>query len=202
MRIKSKAIVGALGATAVAGAVVMTGTTSAYFFDAEKATANTITAGSLDLEYSLSGSAVQGNKVDIRNMKPGDSETLKVTVTNKGSVAGYLGADVSNVQELENTAVEPERELGDSDNTAGELGKSLEVYFDGRYIDLPAGNIRNLDEAIMVAFKGRELAPNESKTAELKIKTPFGKKSDGNGYMTDSYSFDLDLELSQSPLPW
>jgi predicted ribosomally synthesized peptide with SipW-like signal peptide len=202
MRIRSKAIVGALGATAVAGAVVMTGTTSAYFFDAETATANTIKAGSLDLEYSLSGSAVQGGEVDIRNMKPGDSETLKVTVKNAGTVAGYLGADVSNVQELENKAVEPERELGDADDTAGELGKSLEVWFDGRIADVPAGNIKNLDEAVMVGFKGRELGAGQSKTVELKIKTPTGKKGDGNGYMTDSYSFDLDLELSQSTFPW
>jgi hypothetical protein len=196
MQFKNKAIVGAIGATAVGAAVVMTGASSAYFFDAEQAAANTITAGSLDLEYSLAGSAVKGGKVVLENVKPGDSETLKVTVKNAGTVDGFLSIDAANIQDLESGVLEPE--TGDTDAT-GELGDTLQVWLDGKWLDLPLGDLDDLNEFMTKYLANAPLKAGKSATVELKIKAPYGKKGDYNNIMSDTYSYDLDMSLSQQP---
>jgi predicted ribosomally synthesized peptide with SipW-like signal peptide len=202
MRIKSKAIVGALGATAVGAAVVMTGTTSAYFFDAETAAGNTITAGKLDLDVKLSGEAVDPatGKIAIENMVPGSVRTLSVKVTNNGTIPGYLGASMGNVVNAENGIIEPEQAF-DNTATTGELGKALHVVVRNGWI-VKSYDIDELDEAVEfgLGLLDRSLAPTKSKTVDLTIATDFGKKNQGNDYMTDSVVADFDVELSQNPL--
>ena len=89
-----KKILLSLAIIGVAAAVVV-GATSAYFSDTETSSGNTFTAGTIDL--TLGGTGATG--VSFTNMAPGDIESADITVTNDGSLAGWLGARSSYVEE-------------------------------------------------------------------------------------------------------
>lgn len=188
MRIKNKAIVGGLAATAVGAAVVMTGASSAYFFDAEAVDGNKIEAGTLDLEYAISGTAVNGGKISLANLKPGDERTVKVSVTNVGSVDGVLAAAVTNIQDLENKVIEPEGK--DDTEASGELDRDLQVWV-GNY---KVGSIESLPKAI--GNVDLEAGQTHAATFTLKV-ADAGTPGAGNDIMSDSYAFDVDLSLKQ-----
>lgn len=80
----------------VIGAVSVTafGATSAYFTDTETSTGNTFTAGTLDLTLNETG----GAPINLTNMQPGDMSSGTITVTNVGSLAGWLGAKSAYVE--------------------------------------------------------------------------------------------------------
>ena len=69
--------------------------TFAYFSDTETSGGNTFTAGTIDL--TLSGTGATG--VTFGNMAPGDTASATITVTNIGSLSGWLGARSSYVEE-------------------------------------------------------------------------------------------------------
>ena len=68
--------------------------TMAYFSDTETSNGNTFTAGTLDLTLGESG----GAPISLTNMAPGDTASGTITVTNDGSLAGWLGAKSSYVE--------------------------------------------------------------------------------------------------------
>lgn len=63
--------------------------TVAYFSDTETSTGNILQAGTLDLILEESGGT---SPITLTNMKPGDTVTGSITVTNAGSLAGSLYA--------------------------------------------------------------------------------------------------------------
>lgn len=73
-----------LAVIAVAGAVAI-GATTAYFSDTENSTGNTFTAGTLDLKV---GGQDVIPIINIGNLKPGDSGSYAIDVSNTGSVTG------------------------------------------------------------------------------------------------------------------
>ena len=76
--ILSLAIVGVVGAVAIGGTI-------AYFSDTETSTGNTFTAGTLD--FNIIDPVAAGHQVfDVSNMKPGDTVTKYIVVTNDGSL--------------------------------------------------------------------------------------------------------------------
>lgn len=68
-------------------ALVTTGT-FAYFSDTEESTGNTFTAGTIDLTLGES----DGAPITLTNMKPGDTASGTMTVTNVGTLPGSLYA--------------------------------------------------------------------------------------------------------------
>ncbi len=77
----SLSVIAAVAAIAVGGTI-------AYFSDTETSSGNTFTAGTLDLTLGESG----GAPITLTNMKPGDSGSGIITVSNVGSLAGKLYA--------------------------------------------------------------------------------------------------------------
>lgn len=72
----------------------VTSATMAYFSDTATSSGNTFTAGTLDLTLGESG----GAPISLINMQPGDTGSGTITVTNAGSLAGWLGAKSSYVE--------------------------------------------------------------------------------------------------------
>ncbi len=83
----TRKIITSLMVIAVAAMMVGMGT-FAYFSDTETSSGNTFTAGTLDLTLTESG----GAPISLTNMKPGDSASGSITVTNVGTLPGSLYA--------------------------------------------------------------------------------------------------------------
>lgn len=214
MQKKNKALVGALGATAVGAAVVLTGASSAYFIDEEAHNnGSSITAGTLDLVYTAASTkgAIDG-PITVSNVKPGWAETYTFTLTNEGSVPGTASLALNKISDLENGSPEMEgsgpngREGGpgaDSQNI-GDLGGAVwvnvsplrsQAAFDGMLYQF----VEYSDTALF------DLAPGETKSVTVQMSIPdHGEAVDQHGryidnmIMTDSYTFDVDLSLRQS----
>lgn len=191
MQNKRKAIIGGLAASAVSAAVVMTGASSAFFFDLEQHKGNEINAGTLDLMTLVDGSYKE--PITIKDMQPGDSKTFTVTVKNEGSVAGDLYADIVKVSDLENGVMEPE--TGDTDAT-GELGGLLQVNVAG----IGSANIDTV--AAQGPWKLATIAGHApSSSYKVTVSLPEGERGEYNNIMSDSYTFDIDLGLVQAGKP-
>ena len=123
-RILSSIMVIAVAATMIVGA------STAYFSDVESSNGNTFTAGKLDLK--IDGGDVNVVKFNSTNMKPGDQPTGKYTLTNAGTINGYLDITKVTVTNSENGLTEPEIEAGDTTADVGELAQLLNIrlYFD------------------------------------------------------------------------
>lgn len=78
----------------------------AYFSDAETSTGNTFTAGTLDL--NLDGGNTNVVKFNVSNASPGSSGGGTWTVTNVGTMAGYLDLEATGVTESIGTTTDPE----------------------------------------------------------------------------------------------
>lgn len=116
MRNRFKLAAGGVGVAAVAASVVLTGGTSAYFYDLEKSTGNQIEACDFDLTWrssnlkavsqapSSQASATRTNgdgflngadgAFTLANLQPGDAYSVQLNVRNAGSCAGGLYTDV------------------------------------------------------------------------------------------------------------
>jgi predicted ribosomally synthesized peptide with SipW-like signal peptide len=111
-------------------AIMIAGATTAYFSDVETSNGNTFTAGKLDLQIDDGDANVV--KFNITNMKPGDQPTGKYTLTNIGTINGYLDITKVTVTDNENDLTEPEVSAGDTTANVGELSSLLNIrlYFD------------------------------------------------------------------------
>ena len=93
------------------------GGTWAYFSDTETSTGNTFTAGTLNLVNVISGTGAKSTvteQVDglndwvvVANLAPGDSGTITWTLSNSGTLDGYLTI-TSSVVTTDNGVTEPE----------------------------------------------------------------------------------------------
>jgi len=91
----------------------------AYFNDIETGNGNSFTAASLDL--NIDGGDVNVVKFTVGNMRPGNQPKAKFTLTNVGTIDGYLDLENIIVTSYENTRIDPEKEAGDT--TGGNPGK-------------------------------------------------------------------------------
>jgi len=103
---------------------------SSYFSDVETTTANTFTAGTLDLQVGTANPTVE--QISIPALKPGDNGTAASwQLQNLGSIAGDLNISVGAITDYENTRSALEQAAGDTTAgaTQGELGQNLNVSF-------------------------------------------------------------------------
>jgi predicted ribosomally synthesized peptide with SipW-like signal peptide len=96
----------------------------AYFSDTETSTGNTFTAGTLNLKVGDTDPTTW--KITISGLKPGDSGSRSVTVTNTGTLDGKLSISFINLVDNENGLTEPEVKL-DDDDSSGELAENLNL---------------------------------------------------------------------------
>jgi predicted ribosomally synthesized peptide with SipW-like signal peptide len=94
----------------------------AYFNDTEKSEGNKFTAGTMDLELSVTGAGVTGTHFEMGDVAPGDSGRYVFNLKNTGSIAGTLSAHFSEITNLPGTTPEPE-----PGSDYGELGANLYV---------------------------------------------------------------------------
>jgi predicted ribosomally synthesized peptide with SipW-like signal peptide len=78
----------------------------AYFSDTETSTGNTFTAGTLDL--NLDGGNTNVVKFTVGSVVPGDSGNGTWTVSNVGSIDGYLDLESVGITEGVGTSTDPE----------------------------------------------------------------------------------------------
>jgi predicted ribosomally synthesized peptide with SipW-like signal peptide len=112
--------------TIVLVCILIGGSVYAYFSDTETSTGNTFTAGTVDL--NLDGGNTNVVKFTVGDVKPGDNGTGTWTVTNAGSIDGYL--DLENVSVTEGTGATTDPELVDEPTHADttQLGNYLMVH--------------------------------------------------------------------------
>ena len=110
--------------------VLAIGSTTAYFSDTEISSANTFTAGTLDL--TVDGGDVDIVKFNINNMRPGNQPKGTYTLKNVGTVPGNLSLSSITITNTENNWTEPEQNAGDSSSTLGELSQvvNLRIFLD------------------------------------------------------------------------
>jgi predicted ribosomally synthesized peptide with SipW-like signal peptide len=92
--------------TIVLVCALMGGGVYAYFSDTETSTGNTFTAGTLDL--NLDGGNTNVVKFTVGDVAPGDSGNGTWTVSNVGSIDGYLDLESVGVSEDVGTSTDPE----------------------------------------------------------------------------------------------
>ena len=110
--------------------VLAIGATTAYFSDTETSSANTFTAGTLDLK--LDGGDEDIVKFSITNMRPGNQPKRSFSFMNAGSLSGELILSSAIITDTENGILEPEGDAGDTTDPLGELSTvvNLRIFYD------------------------------------------------------------------------
>ncbi len=195
-RILLSIMVIAIAATMVAGA------TTAYFSDVERSNGNTFTAGKLDLQ--IDGGDVNVVKFNVTNMKPGSQPTGHYTLTNIGTIDGYLDITKVTVTDSENDLTEPEIEAGDTTPDVGELSSLLNIrlYFDNDkdgYISNGDTMIYNGKLNVMpTSFNLDKLIPaGGSVTIIGNAVIDWWPSNSDNVAQSDTCTYDLEFTLSQ-----
>ena len=110
--------------------VLAIGATTAYFSDTETSSANTFTAGTLDLK--LDGGDTNVIKFTPSNLKPGSQPKGTFRFLNDGSLSGKLILSNVNIIDHENGRIDPEKAAGDTTDGIGELSSvvNLRIFYD------------------------------------------------------------------------
>ena len=175
------ALLGVLLVAALAGAG-----TFAYFSDTETSSGNTFTAGTLDLAV---GDENPNNSPDftIGDVKPGDSGTITYTLTNIGTIDGYL--DLSGINVTDGPGPTPESEPT-PDN--GELSANINVTVTLGTSVLYTGALNGIAASYDADVA---LAASESTTLTIDWAVP---EDAGNDIQGDVTTVGLTVELDQT----
>ena len=199
--------VGAASSAAGAGTV-------ALFEDTEASTGNSVQAGTLDL--TVDGDPANA-VLHVEDAVPDGSGTQSTTITNGGSLPGYLQFAITDFRSAENGVNEPEadddeendpRGTGSGDDRSGELGEHLELK-----MKLVAGETErwlvddasiDVDGARTIAARIRlgerdlgelELSPGET----VQLVAEYRLHNVGNEIQSDSFEIDAVFGLAQEP---
>jgi spore coat-associated protein N len=199
LELTRRRILGGIGTIGAASAAAGAGT-FAYFSDTESSTGNTVTAGTLDL--TPNGSSVE--TFSLADVKPSDSGTETIGLTNAGSLPGYLNVSVDVTADSENSLEEPEP--SDDDTTSGELAEALdvEIGLDG---DENGSIDTSLATADLIGVSGltgvtynpnHQLDPSDGSDNDVDFVFDWNvPASVGNEIQGDSFTVDFTFELSQ-----
>lgn len=198
---KVRALVGATGVSAVVAAVSLSGGTSAFFYDAQHFNNNSITACTLKLapivvnttETDAKTSTVasipnpDAQSVVIGDLAPGQAFETTYTITNTGSCAGDLYADIS------------------SENYQPGSSKNNPLW-DAIQMEVKGGTVDYSNTLGLVAdhfpAKIATLQPQETITLKADYNVPDHKRptpldSGDNLIQGQQLNFDVDFALSQ-----
>lgn len=134
--------------------------------------------------------------IRIGGVAPGDSGVVRTAVRNDGTESGRLSLHVENVTDAENELLEPERDVGDTDET-GELSGavSVRVSVGEDYLVGGEGTWVRLSELETVAFENTTLEAGETRSLDVEWRVDAAV---GNEIQSDSAVVDVTLVLSQT----
>lgn len=186
---------------------VAIGATTAYFSDTEISSANTFTAGTLDLKVNGKDSEI--THIARTGIKPGPHYTEQLgggwNITNSGTVPGTVTVTLKNVKNYENGCLEPEISSGDVtcgvEDNQGDLGSGLLTNIVWSLNQAPWGSVSptftsiNAAQNVPVTGDKFHLEPGETKAIYLNINwDTSGNDNLGQG---DSIEFDVEFTLNQ-----
>jgi len=187
-------LIGVVAAAAIGGTI-------AFFFARRTTTANRFTAGTLDLNVSSNGQALEPFVIDNMGENGNISGTKTWVVKNTGTLPGRVFVRLQNVANQENGCNDQETnaEPACAADTEGELGGVIiaKVAWDGT--DRVQSTLATADQSTIGlawnALPEIDLAPGEEKN--LTIHWATDENGYGNEVQSDSLSFDLDVRLVQ-----
>jgi predicted ribosomally synthesized peptide with SipW-like signal peptide len=176
-----------------------------WFTDVETSNANTFSAGSLDLTLDEKN-GVNVIKWTIGPMVPGNQPKAfgTFTLTNDGTIAGYLDMENISVTSQENDLIDPESDAGDNSDLEGELEDVLNLEL---FHDLNCNGVFDTDDTEFFNDRVGSIAPSYN----LDIPIPVGESvcitgifnwwstPEDSQAMTDSFDLNISFELSQVP---
>ena len=180
--------------------VLAIGATTAYFSDTEVSSANTFTAGTLDLTLDGGDSDIQ--KFNLNGMRPGNQPKGTYTLKNVGTVPGKLSLSTILVTDYENIWSEPEQSAGDSTNSIGELSHVVNLRI---FLDLGGDGWISTGDPVVYNDKVVNLPPTldlgKTLTANEEVKVVFlfdwWNTAMDNQAQNDSMVLDLAFTLQQ-----
>lgn len=210
-------VLGGLATIGAAGAATGAGTMAA-FSDTETSSANTVSAGTLNLSMNTTNDAA----ISLTNAKPGDSGFIALELVNEGSLAGSLDVNIGSVAadgsfsaSLVTDSDGTDSEFESSPGSDGELDDNInvEVGLDDSFTGTTgydeggsySGTIDTsivsdtLANAVGSYNTNKPIAANgdtgDSTTLILTYSIP---TSAGNDIQGDSVAFDIQAELNQN----
>jgi len=176
--------------------VLAVGATTAYFSDTETSSANTFTAGTLDLK-------LDGGDTDIvkfsPTVRPGSQPKGTFRFKNVGSLPGKLILSSVTITDRENGRIEPEIEANDTTDGVGELSflVDLTIFYDvdksGWY---SPGDIEVFDGRVNTLSSALDLISNIPAGEEENIVFIFNWQSSPNDNLAQGDDFILDLAFT------
>jgi predicted ribosomally synthesized peptide with SipW-like signal peptide len=194
----SLAVVGITSAIAI-------GATSAYFSDTETSSANTFTAGTLDLAIDGQNGSQVTTKYTLTNWYPGKSSMVGgFTVKNTGTVSGKFWMEIKNVVNNENGVSLVEANAGDTTTgaTEGELGQFISGYFQENvgpnwyHLNPSISSLNSIVGTHLIPADGGVLNPGQE--IPIVFYTNWVPTATDNVAQGDSVSFDLVFHLDQN----
>ena len=187
-------LIGVIAAAAVGGTI-------AFFFARRTTTANRFTAGTLDLNVSSNGQALEPFVIDNMGENGNISGTKTWVVKNTGTLPGRVFVRLQNVANQENGCNDQEKnaESACEADTEGELGGVVIAKVAWNGTDRVQSTLATADQSTIGlawnALPDIVLAPGEEKN--LTIHWATDENGYGNEVQSDSLSFDLDVRLVQ-----
>ncbi len=176
----------------------------AYFSDTETSTGNTFVAGTLDL--NLDGGNTNVVKFTVSDVKPGDSGNGTWTVTNVGSIDGYLDLESISVTEGIGTTTDPELADESTQADTNQLGNYLlghlfiDTNNDGNWdageTDIFATNASPAAINTIAASYALDLSLTSSSTNYVTLAWSVPTSTD-NRIQGDNVTLDMTFELQQ-----
>ena len=190
----SVGLVGAVASIAGAGAF-------AFFTAQRTTTANKFTAGTLDLNVTANGNALEPFVIENMGANANIDGTKTWTIKNTGTLPGRLLVRLQNISNKENGCNDQEKaaESACDQNNDGELGAdiNLKVALDG--VDKVESTIATANQSVIGnawnALTPIVMQPNEERTVTAHWATD--ETQYGNEVQSDSVDFDVNFRLIQ-----
>ena len=184
-KMMSKKILASIVVVGILALAIGWGTYS-YFSDTETSSGNTFSAGTLDLKVDN-----KDDPLDVffnfTNVKPGDSGSRSVVLSNAGTLNGKAYIHFKNVVDNRGTTPEPEPTPDE-----GELSKNLKIKVSNGTATVVEGFLYDIK---CNSYLLGTIAGGGSLTVTIEWSIPSGV---GNVIMGDSVTFDIEFSLVQA----
>jgi predicted ribosomally synthesized peptide with SipW-like signal peptide len=188
--------IGVVGAAAAAGA----GGTYALLSDTEQSTDNSLTTGTLNLRAGGSESAT--TSFSASELGTGSSGSASSTVTNTGTLDGYLNFGIEEIRNLEN-GIANDAESGASNENGGQPGElsqyiTLRLGYDGNENGFGSGDV--VVEGPLDGMENVQFKPNvpiqASASKDFYVEWEIAGDA-GNEVQSDRTEIDFDFQLRE-----
>jgi predicted ribosomally synthesized peptide with SipW-like signal peptide len=159
----------------------------ALFSDTETSSGNYFSAGTLDLKVDGKEDPDVPVYFELKDVKPGDSDSVEIVLSNEGSIDGVAYLTFTDVMDDPGTTPEPE-DLPDE----GELSENLYIEVYAGEVLVAEGYLSDLAES---PIKLGSLTAGDSITVTIKWSID---SEVGNEIMGDVVTFDMLFSLEQA----